>query len=105
MSSFSESFISSGKQGGGATVLREGCDTVTRGTCVPASKQLRKSSWATSHLALLQLRLCQISAYTLFDINILGKAAALHLTLTYSVAEDVLNSAFRTLSTTALMSS
>jgi hypothetical protein len=30
---------------------------------------------------LLRLRLCQISAYRIFDINILGKAAALHLIL------------------------
>jgi hypothetical protein len=31
-SSFSESFISRGKQGGGATVLETGHDTVTRGS-------------------------------------------------------------------------
>jgi hypothetical protein len=47
---FSESFISSGKQGGGATVLREGHDIVSGETCVPTSfsehKQLRKSSCA-----------------------------------------------------------
>jgi hypothetical protein len=36
-SSFRESFIYSGKQGGGATVLREGCDIVTRETCIPTS--------------------------------------------------------------------
>jgi hypothetical protein len=36
VSSFSESFIPSGKQGG-AAVLREGRDIVTGGTCVPAS--------------------------------------------------------------------
>jgi hypothetical protein len=46
LSPFSKSFISSSKQGGGATVLREGCDTVTRETCVLISfsqcKQLRK---------------------------------------------------------------
>jgi hypothetical protein len=35
--SFSESFISSGKQGGGATVLREGHNTVTREACIPTS--------------------------------------------------------------------
>jgi hypothetical protein len=34
-SSFSESFISSGKQGGGATVHGEGRDIVTRETCTP----------------------------------------------------------------------
>jgi hypothetical protein len=36
-SSFSESFISSGKQGGGATVLGEEGDIGTRETCVPTS--------------------------------------------------------------------
>jgi hypothetical protein len=50
LSSFSESFTSSGKQGGGAPVLKEGCDIVTGETCVPTSffehKQLRKSSCA-----------------------------------------------------------
>jgi hypothetical protein len=54
MSSFSESFIYSCKQGGGATVLREGCDTVTRETC--------------DHYSL--------------NINILGKTAVLHFPLT-----------------------
>jgi hypothetical protein len=49
-SSFSESFIYSGKQGGGATVLWEGRDIVTRETCVPAS----------------------------LNVNNLGKAAELH---------------------------
>jgi hypothetical protein len=39
--SFSKSFISSGKQGGGAMVLGVGRDIVTRETCI---KQLRKSS-------------------------------------------------------------
>jgi hypothetical protein len=44
---FSKSFIFSGKQRGGATVLGEGRDIVTRETCVPTSmniKQLRKRS-------------------------------------------------------------
>jgi hypothetical protein len=36
LSSFSETFISSGKQGGAAG-LRERCDIVTGETCVPAS--------------------------------------------------------------------
>jgi hypothetical protein len=50
VSSFSQSFISSGKQGGGTTVLREGCDTVTRETCSCFSelKQLRKSTCIAS---------------------------------------------------------
>jgi hypothetical protein len=52
LSSFRESFISSGKQGGGAAVLGEGPDIVTRETCVPAS----------------------------LNGNSLGKAAELHLT-------------------------
>jgi hypothetical protein len=41
----------------GATILREGCDIVTRETCVPTSfsesKQLRKSSCAAFSLFLL----------------------------------------------------
>jgi hypothetical protein len=49
LSSFRESFISSGKQGGGATVLKEGRDTVTRENCS-----------------------------TSLNINNLGKAAGLH---------------------------
>jgi hypothetical protein len=44
ISSFRESFISSGKQGGGATVLREGCDTVTRETCIPTVNNLGKAA-------------------------------------------------------------
>jgi hypothetical protein len=62
-SSFSESFISSGKQGGGATVLGEGCDTVTRGTWVPASLSVNNLEKAAAlHFAsgfLLRLGLCQ----------------------------------------------
>jgi hypothetical protein len=53
MSSFSESCISSGKQGGGATVLGEGRDIVTRETCIPTS----------------------------LNVNNLGKAAVLHFAL------------------------
>jgi hypothetical protein len=41
---FSESFISNGKQGGGATFLGEGCDIVTRGTCVPTVNNLGKAA-------------------------------------------------------------
>jgi hypothetical protein len=37
VSSFNQSFISSGKQGGRATVLGEGRDIVTGETCVPTS--------------------------------------------------------------------
>jgi hypothetical protein len=47
---FSESFISSGKQGGGAIVLGEGHVIVTRETCIPIS----------------------------LNINNVGKAAVLH---------------------------
>jgi hypothetical protein len=47
---FSESFASSGKQEGGATVLWEGHDIVTKETCFPAS----------------------------LNVNNLGKAAMLH---------------------------
>jgi hypothetical protein len=57
VSSFSESFISSGKQGGGAAVLGEGHDIVTREICFPTSfserKQLRKSSHAAFYLLTL----------------------------------------------------
>jgi hypothetical protein len=59
LSSFSESFISSSKQGGGATVLREGHDIVTRETCnsyFSEQKQLKKSSYAAF---CLQLGPCQ----------------------------------------------
>jgi hypothetical protein len=44
-----ESFVSSGKQGSGAAVLREGRDIVTRDVWVPTSlnvNNLRKSSHA-----------------------------------------------------------
>jgi hypothetical protein len=44
-------FLSSGKQGGGAAVLREGHGIVTRETCIPTS----------------------------LNINILGKSSVLHL--------------------------
>jgi hypothetical protein len=43
-SSFRESFISSGKQGGGATLLGEGRDTVTRETCFPTSFSEHKTT-------------------------------------------------------------
>jgi hypothetical protein len=63
MSSFSKSFIYSGKQGGGATVLREGRDIVTKGTCVPSSLNLNNLGkaamlYSASH-SLLRLGLCQ----------------------------------------------
>jgi hypothetical protein len=51
-SSFSNSFISSGKQGGGATVLWEEQDIVTRESCFSECKQFRKSSCAASCLLL-----------------------------------------------------
>jgi hypothetical protein len=72
-SSFSESFIASGKQGGGATVLGEGHDIVTRETCIPTSlnKQLRKSSCAAFCLCpLLQLGPCQ-TAYRSLSTTVL----------------------------------
>jgi hypothetical protein len=53
MSYFNKSFISSGKQGGGATVLGDRSDIVRRETCVPTS----------------------------LNINNLGKAAVLHFAL------------------------
>jgi hypothetical protein len=52
--SFSESFIPSGKQGGGAAVLGEGHDIVTRGTCVPASLNVTNLGKASElHFAFL----------------------------------------------------
>jgi hypothetical protein len=61
-SSFSKSFIYNDKQGGGATVLGEGNDIVTRETCsLSECKQFRKSSCAAFCLCpLLQLGPCQI---------------------------------------------
>jgi hypothetical protein len=55
VSSFSKSFISSSKQGGGATVLREGHNIVTRETCIPTSlnvNNLGKAAVFASYLAL-----------------------------------------------------
>jgi hypothetical protein len=53
VSSFSESFISSGKQGG-AVVLREGCDIVTGETCIPASLKVNSlGEAAVLHFPLL----------------------------------------------------
>jgi hypothetical protein len=63
--SFRGSFIPSGKQGGGATVLRERRDIVTKETCVPTS-----------------LSICN-----------LGKAAVLHFAFIPSAAGDMPNSA------------
>jgi hypothetical protein len=45
--SLSESFISSGKQGGGATVLGEGCDIVARETCFHTSLNVNNLGKAT----------------------------------------------------------
>jgi hypothetical protein len=56
-SSFSESFIPSGKQGGTA-VLGEGCDIVTGETCVPASLNINNLGEAVLHFRLLWLGLC-----------------------------------------------
>jgi hypothetical protein len=59
VSNFSESFISSGKQGG-AAVLGEGCNIVTRGTCIPASLNVNNlEEAAVLHFPLLWLGLCQ----------------------------------------------
>jgi hypothetical protein len=59
MSSLSESFIYSSKQGGGVPVLEEGCDIVTGETCVPTSisehKQLLGKA-AVLHLAFILFR-------------------------------------------------
>jgi hypothetical protein len=47
LASFRESFICSGKQGGGATVLWEGCNIVKRETCVPTSQNVNNLGEAT----------------------------------------------------------
>jgi hypothetical protein len=52
-SSFSRSFLSSGKQGGGETVLREGHDIVTRETWDPTSLNLNLGKAAELHPASL----------------------------------------------------
>jgi hypothetical protein len=63
MSSFSKSFTSCGKQGGGARVLWESHDIVTRETCIPTSLNVNNlGKAAVLHFALqslLQLGLCQ----------------------------------------------
>jgi hypothetical protein len=57
MSSFSESFISSDKWGG-ATVLGEGHDIVTRETCIPTSLNINNSGkGAVLHFALFLAKL------------------------------------------------
>jgi hypothetical protein len=77
-SSFNESFISSGKQEGGATIFRESRDIETRETCLPTS----------------------------LNANNFGKAAELHFAFFLSSAAGSMpNSACRSLSTTVLMTS
>jgi hypothetical protein len=52
----------SGKQGGGATVLSEGHDIVTRETCIPTSLNINNRKIAVLHFAshsFLQLGPCQ----------------------------------------------
>jgi hypothetical protein len=81
-SSFSKSFIYSGKQGGGATVGVGGvCDTITRETCFPSEcKNLRKSSCATfCLLPLLWLGPVPNSACWLFDTAVLLSSSHRHL--------------------------
>jgi hypothetical protein len=76
-SSFSESFIHSGKRGGQ--------DIVPRGTCIAASLNVNNLGKAAERYLAFSLssgaEAVPNSAYRIFDINILGKAAALHLTL------------------------
>jgi hypothetical protein len=63
LSSFRESFISSGKQGDGATDLGEGPDIVTRETCITTSLNINNIGKAAMlHFAshsVLQLEPCQ----------------------------------------------
>jgi hypothetical protein len=75
-SSFSESFIFSGKQGG-AGVLREGHDIVTGETCIPASLNINNlEEAAILHFPLLGQGYANLN----LQINILGKAVELHPT-------------------------
>jgi hypothetical protein len=77
VSSFSKSFIYSGKQGGGATVLGEGCDIITGETCDPYS----------------------------LNVNSLGKAAVLHFALAHFCGWGRANSAYKLFGIAVLMSS
>jgi hypothetical protein len=62
VSSFSESFIHSGKQGG-AVVLKEGHDIVAGETCIPASLNVKNLvEAAVLHFPLLWLGMCQSQA-------------------------------------------
>jgi hypothetical protein len=58
VSSFSESFIQGGKQGG-AAVLWQGLDIVTGETCVPASLNVNNLEAAVLHFPLLWPGRCQ----------------------------------------------
>jgi hypothetical protein len=74
---FSESFISNGKLGGGATVFQEGHDSVTRETCIPTS----------------------------LNVNNLGKPPVLNFASGSLCVWCHANSACRSLSTTVLITS
>jgi hypothetical protein len=86
MSSFSESFIPSGKQGE-AVVLGEEGDTVTGETCIPAFLNTNNLGEA----AVLHFLFCgQGCANLNLQINILGKAIELHLTLLMSSSHGLI---------------
>jgi hypothetical protein len=83
MSSFRESFISSGRQGGGTAVLGDGSDTETGETCVPASLNINNSGKA-AELHLLVSLSSAAGAVPNLSLQIIShkhlrKAAALHL--------------------------
>jgi hypothetical protein len=88
-------------------VLGEGCDIVTRGTCIPSLKVNNSGKVAVLYLTFL---LCSEAgdvpnlSLQIFDIIILGKAAALQLTLTLVCGWAMPNSTCR-ISSTVLMSS
>jgi hypothetical protein len=85
MSSFSESFIPSDKQGG-AVVLREECDIVNRRnlpSCFSECKQPRRSSCSA-----FPSSMAGAFAYLSLQI-ILGKTVELHLTLLMSTRHTV----------------
>jgi hypothetical protein len=69
---FSESFISSGKQGGGATVLGEGFDIVTRETCIPTSLKVNNLGKA----AVLHFALFCDWGHAKFNLPIIGHSCA-----------------------------
>jgi hypothetical protein len=80
MSSFSESFISTGKQESGATVLREGRDIVTRETCVPASLNVNN----LGKVAVLHFALFCCWGHAKLSLLIIEHSCACHILIGFS---------------------